>query len=120
MLLGLLCLPASAQLQPAIVNENRSARARIDAAVRQVEAGNTTAAFTAFEQLLGQKEDKLVRIAPNHYVTVRDVCHTAIGRLPAAARDAYQDRIDARASQWLARGKLDEPCLLYTSPSPRD
>lgn len=112
MLLGLLCLPASAQLQPAIVNENRSARARIDAAVRQVEAGNTTAAFTAFEQLLGQKEDKLVRIAPNHYVTVRDVCHTAIGRLPAAARDAYQDRIDARASQWLARGKLDEPAQL--------
>ena len=92
--------------------------------IRQDILGHVTGRSPFFDDHLfdGLTHLKCVR-SPHHRARIRRVDTTLAERMPGVVRVLTEKDVPVNRNTLLALlnfGKDDEPCLLYTSPSPRD
>jgi outer membrane protein assembly factor BamB len=69
-------------------------------------------AVETYRQVLEHDGAKMIRVAPDRFVTVRDYCQMRLAELPAEGRSLYRSRVDSLAKQWYDRGVTDRDAKL--------
>lgn len=100
--------PTQAQLRTVVLDENRTAAARIAAAVEQFEVGESAESIAFIEQIRGTLGGELARVSPDRYLPIEQLCHAAIRSLNPTGIRLHRETVDSSANQWLARARLGE------------
>ncbi|REJ68592.1 MAG: hypothetical protein DWQ31_07475 [Planctomycetota bacterium] len=54
--------------------------------------------------LIDQHGSRVVQVADRRYLSIRELCHRQLARLPASALALYRERVDPTAEQWYREG----------------
>ena len=66
---------------------------------RLVASGNWDEAVDIYDELAADDSDRVVEVAPDHYVSLRTYCNLQLARLPAEGLAAYRRRVDPLAKR---------------------
>ncbi|MBX7168435.1 MAG: PQQ-like beta-propeller repeat protein [Pirellulales bacterium] len=94
------------QLSDAVVVEEADAAARthLEQARALFAASQWDEGIETLRQVMENYGDKLTRLTPQRYVTVREYCQRLIAGLPPAALSLYRSRVDAQAQSLYESG----------------
>ncbi|MFK7817539.1 MAG: PQQ-binding-like beta-propeller repeat protein [Planctomycetaceae bacterium] len=102
-----LASPAFGQLRPAIVEENRTIRARLLAVEEQLANGQNEDAIASLLQIVDSSGVDLVRASPRRLITVRAAANQVLAKLGRQALATYRNQVDPQANQWFERSKRE-------------
>ena len=103
----LLVSPASGQLRPVVIEENRNIRARLSAVEEQFQNGLNADAVESLLQIVEASGDDLVRASPNLVITVRSYAHRVLAEAGPQALAVYRTEVDSQPNQWFERATAD-------------